>query len=96
MGSSYLIYLYMCVCRCCSLAEEVKSLREERARREGDSKERERELERLGNQLQEATKVYRGASNEWAPVIKELLSKGEGGSGRSTEDSPGVMCCSRR
>lgn len=60
------------VCRCCSLAEEVKGLREERAMREGDSKEKERELERLGNQLQEATKVYRECS-EWAPVIKGLL-----------------------
>lgn len=42
------------VCRCCSLAEEVKSLRKER---EGDSMEREREVGRLRNQLQEATKV---------------------------------------
>ena len=55
----------VCVCvslldhivRCSSLAEELRSEREEAARREGERREREREVERLQSQLQEATRV---------------------------------------
>ena len=43
--------------RCRNLAEEVQSLREEGARRGGEGKEREREVETLRTQLHQASKV---------------------------------------
>ena len=68
----------MSPCRCQSLAEEVRGLREERARREGEGKEREQELQRLRAQLDETTKVSHllqvGETGEIFPTYMYLVN----------------------